>query len=138
MEDILVGIAFKSESLLDKTFIFLMKLMGYRNQLRMNHWQTKSFAEHKLTDEMLETLDDFIDRIGENTLGLFGRPKINTASTNISDNAIVSTQYVLKCIEEELCELICLYKEADHESMVALLGEFDSDVQKFKFLSTLD
>lgn len=138
MEDILVGISFQSESLQDKTFCFLMKLMGYRNQMRMNHWQTRSFAEHKLTDDIISSFSDYTDKIGENALGVFGRPKINTMSTNIADIAIASTDYILSCAEKDVKELLCLYKETDHEGIVNLLGELDSDIQKFKYLSTLD
>jgi len=137
MEDILVGISIQSESLLDKTFIFLIKLMGYRNQIRLNHWQTKSFAEHKMTDQLLGVLDDYIDKIGEATIGAFGRPKINTMSTNIADIAIVSSEYVLNCINKDTLEMLECYKESDQEGIFALLGDFDGEIKKFIYLSSL-
>jgi Family of unknown function (DUF5856) len=137
MEDILVGISIQSGSLLDKTFIFLIKLMGYRNQIRLNHWQTKSFAEHKMTDQLLGILDDNIDKIGESTIGAFGRPKINTMSTNIGDIAIISSEYVLNCINKDTLEMLECYKESDQEGIFALLGDFDAEIKKFIYLSTL-
>lgn len=138
MDDILVGISVDNESLQNKTFIFLIKLMGYRNQLRMNHWQTNSYAEHKLTDDIMESLTGFIDEIGEATLGYLGRPKINTMSTNISDISIASTDYILKCLNTDITEMISLFKETEYEGILALLGELDADAKKFTFLSTLN
>jgi hypothetical protein len=122
----------------EKTFIFLIKLMGFRNQLRMNHWQTTSFAEHKMTDEFLGVLDSHIDLIGEAALGMFERPQINTMSTNISDIKIASTKFVLCEIEKDLYCLVEEYKVTNWEGMVALLGDFCAEVHKFKFLSTLE
>jgi DNA-binding ferritin-like protein len=137
MEDIVIGISLESGSLQDKTFIFLVKLMGYRNQLRMNHWQTESYAEHKATDKLTEKLTDYIDSIGETSLGALGRPKMNTMSTNISDISIANTDYVLQCLETDVKGMIQIYKETEHEGIIALLGELDAIVQQYKYLNTL-
>jgi len=139
--DILVSTSINgngSDDLQMKTFTFLMSLMGYNNQLRMNHWQTTSYAEHKLTDDAMGSLTGFIDAIGEAALGTFGRPKINTVSTNISDIAISSTDYVLKCIDEAVKEMVMIYKETEYEGIFALIGDLEGDVKKFLFLATLD
>lgn len=122
----------------EKTFLFLIKLMAYRNQLRMNHWQTTSYAEHKWTDNFMEGLAGFIDTIGEYALGALGRPQINTTSTNISDINIVGSKAVLDAIEIDVQEMLAEYKITEFEGMVAVLGELDSSVKKFKFLSTLE
>jgi DNA-binding ferritin-like protein len=122
----------------EKTFLFLIKLMAYRNQLRMNHWQTTSYAEHKWTDKFMGDLTEFIDTIGEYALGALGRPQINTTSTNISDINIVGSKAVLDAIEEDVQEMLAEYKITEFEGMVAVLGELDSSVKKFKFLSTLE
>lgn len=122
----------------EKTFLFLIKLMAYRNQLRMNHWQTTSYAEHKWTDKFMEDLAGFIDTIGEYALGALGRPQINTTSTNISDINIVGSKSVLDAIEIDVQEMLAEYKITEFEGMVAVLGELDSSVKKFKFLSTLE
>ena len=139
--DILVSTSINgngSDDLQMKTFTFLMSLMGYNNQLRMNHWQTTSYAEHKLTDDVMGSLTGFIDAIGETVLGTFGRPKINTVSTNISDIAISSTDYVLKCISEAVKEMVRIYKETEYEGIFALIGDLEGDVKKFLYLATLD
>jgi hypothetical protein len=122
----------------EKTFCFLMKIMGCRNQLRMNHWQTTSFAEHKMTDELLGILDNHIDKIGECALGMFDRPQINTTSNNISDIRVASSKFVIDEICKGLCELTEEYKVTQFEGMISLLGDFEADINKFKYLSTLE
>lgn len=138
MDEFLIGMAMIPDKLEDKTFCFLIKLMGYRNQLRINHWQTKSFAEHKLTDNIISDLDQIIDSIGEAALGAFGRPKLNTTSNNISDNALASTEYILKCINDGNLDLMKDYKESGEEGIFALLTDFDATIKKFIYLNTLN
>ncbi|MFW6310999.1 MAG: DUF5856 family protein [Nanoarchaeota archaeon] len=125
-------------SLIDKSFFFLIKLMGYRNQLRMNHWQTLSYAEHKMTDKLIDALTKYTDSIGEVVLGTLGRPQISTISTNISDIKIVSTNNILERLDIDVKEMLAEYKITEYESVIALLGELDATVKKFKYLSTLE
>jgi DNA-binding ferritin-like protein len=132
-----VEFSFGKETPQDKIFNFLIKLMGYRNQLRMNHWQTTKYSEHKLTDDIIETLDEMVDSIGETSLGAFGRPRVNTISTNISDIGIATTDYIIGCLDKNTKEMISLFKETEHEGLLALLGELDANIKKFIYLNSL-
>lgn len=125
-------------SLKDKTFEFLVQLMGYRAQLRLNHWQTTSYAEHKMTDKLLEVLEENIDTIGEIALGLFERPQINSMSISVQDMRIASTKYILDEINKSLCSLVEEYKVTSHEGMITALGDLCAEMNKFKYLSTLE
>ena len=125
-------------SLQEKTFDFLLNLMSYRDQLRMNHWQTTSYAEHKMTDGLIGELTDYIDSIGEATLGAFGRPTITTKSCSISDINMFPSKKVLEKAEADVHEMLAEYKVTEHEGIIALLGELEAIVQKFKYLSTLE
>jgi DNA-binding ferritin-like protein len=122
----------------EKTFDFLVNLMGYRDQLRMNHWQTTSYAEHKWTDKLIGDLTDFIDDIGESTLGVFGRPTITTKSCSISDINMFPSKKVLEKLECDVHEMLAEFKVTKHEGIIAQLGELEATVQKYKFLSTLE
>ena len=95
-----------------KTFYFLIKLMGLSNQLRINHWQTKSFAEHKLTDTMICSVNGFVDIIGEIALGIHDRPNLNTVSNNVSDIAIVSTDTIISQLDSLVVEMLEEYKNS--------------------------
>ena len=127
-----------SVSLQEKTFDFLLNLMEYRDQLRMNHWQTTSYAEHKWTDKLNADLTGFVDDIGEAALGVFGRPTITTKSCSVSDINMFPSKKVLEKLEADVHEMLAEYKVTEHEGIIALLGELEAKVQKYKYLSTLE
>jgi len=124
------------EKIKKESFIFLMKLMGYRDQLRMNHWQTFTYSEHKMTDELMEEIEEKVDEIGETLMGTFGRPLIEDFTNKISNIDSYCTKDIIDEIDQELCELIDNYKKTSYEGIVSLLGDFSSDIKKFKYLST--
>lgn len=71
-----------------------------RNQLKLHHWQTKSYARHAATDKVLETLDRLIDEFVEIDLA-DKRPRLTgpTATLelhNLSESGIV--KYLRKAI----------------------------------------
>lgn len=52
------------------------ELLTIRNQVKLYHWQTGSFARHKATDDLTATLDTNIDAFVESYMGRYGRPKV--------------------------------------------------------------
>jgi len=52
-------------------------LFRYRQQLHVYHWQTKSYARHKASDQLLGELTEFIDEFMETYFGKYGRVKFN-------------------------------------------------------------
>jgi len=53
-------------------------LLQFRTDIKMFHWQTESFAYHKISDELLSSIDDSSDKLIEALSGLLNiRPKVN-------------------------------------------------------------
>ncbi len=52
-----------------------------RDQLKLYHWQTSSYARHKAVDDMLKELEENIDLFVEVYMGKYGRPSL-TRTTN--------------------------------------------------------
>jgi DNA-binding ferritin-like protein len=48
-------------------------LLTILNQIKVFHWQTSSFSEHKALDQIYEELGDSIDEFVETYQGTFGR-----------------------------------------------------------------
>jgi hypothetical protein len=48
------------------------KLLGLQNQLRVFHWQTASYSEHKALGQAYEALDGLIDTFIESWMGATG------------------------------------------------------------------
>jgi DNA-binding ferritin-like protein len=53
-------------------------LVQFQQQLRIFHWQTDSYAQHKAFGKAYEGLDDLVDSFIEKYMGLFGRSKPTT------------------------------------------------------------
>ena len=55
--------------------MFITKLLNLQNQIRIFHWQTKSYAEHKAFGKLYEGLDPIIDSFVEVYFGKNGTRK---------------------------------------------------------------
>lgn len=131
------GVEPLQKSLKDKIFDYLMNLQKWEIQLRINHWQTDSYAEHKATDTAIGGIHSFVDALGESAMGEFGRPKINTNHITISDRNITSTKWVLESIKTETSEILSELKTTEYEGLLALVGDFDAELKKYLYLITL-
>lgn len=49
------------------------KLLTYQNQIKILHWQTTSYAEHKTLDGLFDELSGHIDEFVETFMGKYGR-----------------------------------------------------------------
>ncbi len=120
------------------TFNTLFKLMGLRDQLRINHWQTLNYAQHKEIDKLIDKVSNFIDDLGEYASGLFGRPQVETLENQLFDSKLKDALQVLEEITILNTDLIMNYKMTEYEGANALLSEFDSKLKKYKYLLTLE
>jgi len=57
-----------------------------QNQIRIFHWQTTSYAQHKAFNKAYENLGDQIDEFVEVFMGKYGRSKAGTSYTIELDN----------------------------------------------------
>jgi len=94
-------------------------LLTLRNQLKLYHWQTKSYARHKAVDKILGELDTHIDSFVEIYIGKYGRPKLSAAQgtlkiRNLTDAGATS-----------LCKSAAIYMQ---KQLVKGLTAADSDL----------
>jgi hypothetical protein len=84
-------------------------LLTIRNQVKLYHWQTGSFARHKATDDLTAALDTTIDSFVESYMGRYGRPKVSGGIKlhNFSESAAKSfvakeTAYLQKVLPRKI------------------------------------
>ena len=53
-------------------------LIQFQQQLRIFHWQTDSYTQHKAFGKAYENLDELVDSFVEKFMGTFGRSKPTT------------------------------------------------------------
>lgn len=111
-------------------------MLTIRNQVKVYHWQTHSFARHKATDDLTATLDTLIDQFVEVYMGKYGRPKVsgNIKLHNFSENAAKSfvakqTTYLTKVLPSKL-------KSTDTD-LLNIRDEILGEVNKVLYLFTL-
>jgi len=111
-------------------------LLTLRNQVKLYHWQTGSFARHKATDDLTAALDTTIDSFVESYMGRYGRPKVSGSIKlhNFSESAAKSfvsqqTTYLTKVLPKKL-------KSTDTD-LLNLRDELLAELTKVLYLFTL-
>jgi hypothetical protein len=58
--------------------------LNLRDQIKLYHWQTRVYARHIATDQVLEKLEKSIDSFVEVYIGKYGRPRITGSHASIT------------------------------------------------------
>ena len=106
--------------------------------IKLYHWNTTQYSNHKATDKLLDNLSDLIDSFTEKYIGAFTRPVLKSGSSIPVQN-MTKTKYVklLKTAQD--------YLRGDLEKAIAknsellnirdeILGELDQAI----YFSTLN
>lgn len=112
-------------------------LLTIRNQIKLYHWQTKSFADHKATDDLTAALDLAIDRFVEVYMGKYGRPRVsktiklhNFSSTMARTFVSKQTLYLINVLPRKL-------KKNDTD-LLNIRDEILAELNKIRYLFTLN
>jgi hypothetical protein len=55
----------------------VMTIVGFQQQMRILHWQTKKYSRHIAYGSIYDSLDDFIDKFAEVCMGKYGRVELS-------------------------------------------------------------
>lgn len=127
----------KELNLKDITTEFLSCLEGYHQIIRQKHWSTTSYAKHKLTDEIDESILEYEDRIAECVMGIL--------NTKFEIGELKTLIPRAKKLEEVISELhndtIEFKKKIEEEiiysGLVNILDDLIADNNKWNYLRTL-
>ncbi len=114
-------------------------LLQLREQIKLYHWQTDSFARHKATDDALKELDELIDSYVETYMGRYGRPRLTGRTATFSLKNLSGPAFVqmLKAASAHLQgPFVAKLKPSDTE-LVNLRDEFLALLHKLLYLATL-
>lgn len=122
--------------------------LTFLNVIKLYHWNTYSYGEHKATDSLYEKMNGHIDKFIEVLLGketglhpLSGR--INIDNMNISIPAIYTREKLAEYIEVFKSYLITLGDKDELEiiyngDLFNIRDEIVSDLNEFLYLLTLE
>jgi len=109
-----------------------------QNQMRIYHWQTKSFAEHSAFGDAYSNLDELIDEFMEVYIGKNERPvakdKFNISLMNISENKVSVINAFIDVLSQDLPQAL---DERDTD-LLNIRDEMLGLLNKLKYLLTLN
>lgn len=113
------------------------KFLTLQNQLRVHHWQTASYAEHKALGKAYEELDPLIDDFVEIYMGKYGKDTEQHRTIDLKGYETAHPMPVLKYFENYLTdELPNELKDSDTE-LLNIRDEMLGVINKTKYLLTL-
>jgi len=116
----------------------IVPLVQFQQQLRIFHWQTESYAQHKALGKAYEALDNLIDSFVETFMGKYGKLKSTEGNytitlTNLEGNDIEKTIDVfLTYLETYETEL-----EENDTDLFNIRDEIKGECNTLKYLLTL-
>lgn len=107
-----------------------------QQQLRIFHWQTESYAQHKAFGKAYEELDGLIDDFVEVYIGKYGKVKAkltyNIELDNLSDNYLTYINDYIKYLTSLSSEL-----EEKDTDLLNIRDEMLAVLNKLKYLLSL-
>ena len=118
--------------------MFITKFLSIQNQIRIYHWQTKSYAEHKALGKLYEGLDPLIDAFVE---AYFGKNGVRKAKTSFAVQSMNHEQGASTTLMNETIEFLTNELTSVIENDTDLLNirdEMISLCNQTKYLLTLN
>jgi hypothetical protein len=111
-------------------------LLTIRNQIKLYHWQTGSFARHKATDDLTAALDLAIDNFVEVYMGRYGRPKVSK-TIKLSNYTEAEAQRFVAKQRKFLSEVLPRKIKKGDTDLLNIRDEILAELNKVLYLFTL-
>jgi len=114
------------------------KLIKIQEQVRIYHWQTKSYSEHKALGNLYESLSDLIDDFVEVYFGKYGRRTEGVSMDFSLDNYEQGKTLLLldDAVQFLTNEIPVLLSEGDSD-LLNIRDEMLAKINRTKYLLTL-
>jgi len=122
-----------------KKQVLVPQLFGFRDQLKMYHWQTQSHSRHVASGEFVTNLTEFIDTFVEVYQGKYGRIQLDNIVSiklkNMNDTTVI--EYINKYKNYLLYTLSGTLDEVKDTDLLNLKDEMLAEANKLLYLFTL-
>ncbi len=119
-----------------------IKLLELQNQIKILHWQTKSYSEHKALDKIFDLLAIHIDKWVETFMGKYGRIQLSKKGETLllknkreSDNSSIS--YLRESINAIRSLREKYFNRSDDSELSNIFDEIFADLNRTCYLLTL-
>lgn len=108
------------------------KVLMHASQIKLFHWQTMSYAEHKALDKAFENMVDLGDELVETVMGKYGRPtlsgngRVNLSDYSDSKSCLEQIVAMKECYCEEIRSMFSPEKDSEILNIVdEIVAMFD-------------
>lgn len=108
-----------------------------QSQLRILHWQTSSFAEHKALGKAYDGLDGLIDSFVETYMGKHGKKFNGEMTLKIFNYSNASPMSVMEHASNHLIKELPTYVDKNDTELLNIRDEMLSIIDTTKYLLTL-
>jgi len=135
----------QSEQLLDEMgtigSLVTMSLLTLRNQIKIYHWQTTSYAKHKALDKLFVILNSQNDRWVETFMGKYGRISLENINNNIKlhniNDKLPVTQYLKQWVVQMRSIRDRHFDTSKDSDLSNIFDEIFGDINKTCYLLSL-
>ena len=116
----------------------IVPLVQFQQQLRIFHWQTESYAQHKALGKAYEALDGLIDNFVETFMGKYGRLKSTEGNYTITLTNLEGSN-IVKAVDEFIVYLETYETELEEKDtdLFNIRDEMKGTCNTLKYLLTL-
>jgi DNA-binding ferritin-like protein len=115
------------------------KFIEILNTVKLYHWKTRSYAQHKATDELYENLNESIDRFVETLLGKDeSRLEKHMSSAFADSENTTDFKKRIYAFRKFLTEMEVYVDPKVDTDLLSIRDEILSNINKFLYLMTLD
>jgi hypothetical protein len=110
-----------------------------RNQIKLYHWQTRVYARHIATDQILEKLEKNIDSFVEIYIGKYGRPRLTgaNAALTLQNLTEAGASRLIKAGIKYLQGLSKSLRSGADSDLINIRDEMVADLNQLQYLFTL-
>ena len=108
-----------------------------RDQIKLYHWQTRVYARHMATDQVLERLEKHMDSFVEVYIGKYGRPRLTGKNAQLSLHNLTEAG-ATKMIKAAMKYVQNLHKPLQqHSDLLNILDDLQRELGQLLYLFTL-
>lgn len=117
---------------------YILDLLQIQNQLKIFHWQTKSYARHNAYGQTYDDMSDLIDTFVEVCIGKHGRFSVNQSALELVDLNDETLKTFLNAVTNFLISLSGKLDPKNDTDLLNIRDEMLAKVNKLKYLLTLN
>lgn len=113
--------------------VFVNKLQSYKTAIKNLHWSSKNMSEHKLWDDIADSVADTQDEVAEIAQGLFGNIKLNELKPRRYN--ITNSKKTLNDIIKDTKLFYATIKRGEtYVGIRSVVESFIAELEKFTYL----